>query len=399
MKTRFLFTLLLFSLSFIPAVAVTRAESATVPLTLDHNRIIIRVGVYLPNGAIKPVNAWVDNGTPDLSITERLAKELGLIPANNKGVIKPPQEIQIGGMLVVIKNLKQPVEIVKGTTVGSGLEADINLPSAVLCNYDVVIDYPGRLFTIGAPGSVHFVGKAVAGFFNPQNHLIQIPGKVDGQSFNLGLDAGTPVTFISAGFISNWNKAHTSWPSARGAIGIANLWGLDDEPDWQLLRVNKMEYGGLIFRDMIVVSFPADRLAYFQKRSGIATAGLMGAASLLNYRVGLDYTHGTVYFQRISKPVEVDMSLVGLTLRPAADGRYSILGVSQYDGKSSVPGVFKGDILLKVNNKNVSGITMGKAWSLLQGNPGMSYKLTIERAGKQIIVNAIAHRFLCNHPV
>jgi len=399
MKIRLLLALLLINLAFIPAVAGIRARSAMVPLTLDHNRIIIRVGVYLPNGAIKQVNAWVDNGTPDLSITERLAKELGLMPANDKGAVKPPEKIQIGGLPIVIKNLKQPIEIVKGPTVGPGLEAEINLPSAVLCNYDVVIDYPGRQFTIGSPGSIYFVGKAVKGFFNPQNHLIQISGKVDGQSFNLALDAGTPVTFIAAGLVSNWSKAHTSWPSAHGAIGIANLWGLDDEPDWQLLRINKMECGGLIFPDMIAVSFPADRLAYFQKRAGITTAGLMGAASLLNYRVGIDYTHETVYFQRIGKSVEVDMSLVGLILRPEADGRYSILGVSRYDGRPSVPGVLKGDILLKVNDKNVTGLTMGKTWSLLHGNPGTSYTLTIERAGKQLTVNAKAHRFLCNHPV
>ncbi len=387
------------TLAFSLAIAGAKTGIATVPITLDHNRIIIKVGVYLPNGTIKKVNGWVDNGTPDLSITERLAKELGLLPANTKGIVKPPEKIQIGGMPIVIKNLKQPIEIVKGPTVGSGLEADINLPSAVLCNYDVVIDYPGKQFIIGLPGSILFAGKAVKGFFNPQNHLIQIPGKVDGQVFNLALDAGTPVTFISAGLVSKWSKSHASWPSARGAIGIANLWGLDDEPDWQLLRINKMEYGGLTFPDMIAVSFPADRLAYFQKRAGIATAGLMGAASLLNYRIGIDYTHGIVYFQRINKPVEVDMSLVGLTLRPEAGGRYSILGISRYDGKSSVPGVLKGDILLKVNNKNITGRTMGKTWSLLHGNPGTSYTLTVERAGKQFTVNAVAHRFLCNHPV
>jgi hypothetical protein len=399
MKTRFLFTLLLINLAFIPAIAGTGKGLATVPLNLDHNRIIIRVGVYLPNGTIKHVNAWVDNGTPDLTITERLAKELGLITATSKGIIKPPEKIQIGGIAIAIRNLKQPIEVVKGPSVGSGLEADINLPSAVLCNYDIVLDYPGRQFTIGSPGSVHFSGKGVKGFFNPQNHLIQIPGKVDGQSFNLALDAGTPVTFISVGLISRWSTAHTSWPSARGAIGIANLWGLDDEPDWQLLRVNKMEYGGLTFPDMITVSFPAGRLDYFQKRAGIATAGLMGAASLLNYRIGIDYMHEIVYFQRISKPVEVDMSLVGLTLRPEANGRYSILGISRYGGKSAVPGILKGDILLKVNDRNVSGLTMGKAWSLLYGNPGTSYTLTMERAGKQFTVSAVAHRFLCNHPV
>jgi len=400
MKIKPLRTLLIIHLAFSSAFACTKTNSATVPFNLDHNRIIIAVGFQLPNGTIKQVNAWVDNGTPTLSITDRLANELKLKPQDNSGLINPPVKIQIGTMQVAFdKNIKVPIEIIKGSTIGSGLEADINLPSALLCNYDILINYPSRRFTIGSPGAVHFRGKAVKGFFNPQNHLIQIPAMVEGQGFNLAFDVGTPVSFISGDMIAQWIKTHSSWPYVRGAIGIANLWGLNDEPDWQLLRIDKMLYGGLTFPDLIAVSFPADRLDYFQKRAGITTAGLMGAASLLNYRIGIDYDHETVYFQRVSKPVEADMTLVGLTLRPQKDGRYSILGVSIFDGKPSVKGVLKGDILLKVNNKDISGLTMGKVWSLLHGNRGALYTLTIERAGKLFNVQAMVHRFLSSNPV
>jgi hypothetical protein len=268
----------------------------------------------------------------------------------------------------------------------------------LLCDYDIIIDYPGRQFTIASPGVIHFKGKAVKGFFNPQNHLIQIPAQVDGQTFNLAFDVGTPTSFISGDLISKWSKAHGSWPSVLGAIGIANLWGLNDEPNWQLLRIDKMLYGGLTFHDLIAVSFPTDRLDYFQKRAGVVTAGLMGAASLLNYRVSIDYTNETIYFQRVTKPVEPDMNLIGLTLRPQKDGRYSILGVSTFNGEPAVTGVLKGDILLKVNNKDISGLTMGKVWSLLHGNSSALYTLTIERNGKQFNVNATVHRFLSDRP-
>jgi hypothetical protein len=364
--------LLLSILSFgsVLAFASQKADAGTVPFNLDHNRIIIKVGVYLPSGVIKQVNAWVDNGTPSLSITRRLAKELGLISTADSMKAKAPGKIQIGRMQVVVHDIREPVEIADGTTVGSGLAAEINLPAAVLCNYDVLIDYPARQFTIGPPGTVQFSGTEIKGFFNPKNHLIQLPANIDGQAFNLALDAGTPVSFISGDLVSKWSKAHHSWPRVRGAIGIANLWGLDDEPDWQLLRVSKMLYGGISFPGAIVVSFPAGRLDYFQNRAGISTAGLMGAASMLNYRIGIDYAHSKVYFQQISKPIEPDMSLVGLTLRPESDGRYSVLGIARSGGKPAMHGVLKGDILLKVNNKAINGLTMGQVWSLLSGKTG-----------------------------
>jgi len=401
MRTKALPALLISNLAFSSLFAAAKTESATVPMILDHNRIIISIGVNLPNGTVKKVQAWVDNGTPTMTITEHLSNELGLKtiskPTATEGLmVSAPAKIQIGGMEIGLIGPKESIEVENSPTVAGGVNAEISLSSTVLKNYDVVIDYPDKKFTIASAGVVHFSGKAVEGFFNPQNYLIQIPGEVDGHHFNLALDIGTPVSFISADLITKWKKAHTSWPTVTGAIGIANLWGLDDEPKWQLLRLNKISYGGIEFPDPIAVSFPADRLDYFKKRAGIATAGLFGAASMLNYRVGIDYAHQKVYFERITNPVGAGMDLVGLVLRPEERGYYSILGVADYNGKLSVDGVLKGDILKKVNNISIDGLTMGKVWSLLRGTPGSVYTLTVERAGKQFTVKTKVQRFLGN---
>lgn len=371
--------------------------SATVPFTLDHNRILIAADVDLGNGKARPVSVWVDNGTPDIAISERLATELGLPITRTKTgdhTATPPKKMLIGGMRLDLSYL-QMAEVEKGPTVGSGMKADMNLPASVLCNYDIVIDYPSRLMTIAARGSVQFKGKAVRGYFNPENHLIQIPAKIGSDLFNLALDAGTPVTFIDSTLVSKFSRDHPSWPSMRGAVGITNLWGLDDEPNWQVLRVADLAFGDISFPDVIAVSFPVDRLDYFRKRAGVRTAGLMGAASLLNYRLGIDYRHGIVYFERLTKPVNPEMNLVGLTLRPEADGGYSVLGVALYKKEPAVAGIRKGDILLKVDDKDVNGLTMGAVWSLLRGSPGTIHKLAYGRQGKKLAVTATARCFLC----
>jgi hypothetical protein len=351
-----------------------------VPITLDHNRIIIPLTVSLPGGKVRRVKAWIDNGTPVMSITRHLVDEIGSKPKINIGEIS--------------FSLDPSLEIENEATVARGVDAEISLPSTFLKNYDIIIDYPGRKFTIGSLGSVHFEGIAVKGFFNPKNSLIQLPAEVDAKQFNLALDIGTPVSFVSKDLIVNWKKTHPSWPTAKGAVGIANLWGLDDEPDWQLIRLQRMQYGGIEFPGPVAVTFPQGRMDYFEKRAGIATAGLFGAASMLNYRIGIDYLHKTVYFKQISKPVKVKMNLVGLTLRPEASKDYTVLGVSSYNGQLSVTDVSKGDTLKKINNTEVFGLTMGEIWFLLQGNPGAKYKLTIIRKDKKIIVNAKAYDFL-----
>jgi hypothetical protein len=37
---------------------------ATLPISLDHNRIIISLEVYLLDGRVKQVRDWADNGSP-----------------------------------------------------------------------------------------------------------------------------------------------------------------------------------------------------------------------------------------------------------------------------------------------------------------------------------------------
>ena len=137
---------------------------------------------------------------------------------------------------------------------------------------------------------------------------------------------------------------------------------------------------------------------FFAKRAGILTVGLLGADAFLNYRVGLDYAHSTVYFDigRLFNFPEFDV--VGLVLRPEDDGRYTILGVPDFEGKPAVDGVQAGDHLIAVNDISLQGSTMGQVWSMLGGTPGQEKRLTVERAGKTLSVVAKVEHFLGEVP-
>ena len=379
-------------------VTAQEAHSVTVAFSLDHNRIIVPVEVCSDDGKTRSVKAWLDNGTPVLSITGRLVAELGLsITSDSAGARVTDHSnasILIHGMRMSIAGL--PVEIEKSAGVAVGMDAGITLPSSLLHRYDLIVDYPGRKLTLGIPGSLHFYGAAVKAFIHPKNALIQIPATMDGATFHLALDLGTPVSLFDKSLVEKWSRAHPTWPTVSGAIGVANLWGLDTEPKWRLLRVHHLRYGPLDLQSLVAVTCPPDWLDYFIKRVGMSTAGLIGAEALYNFRIGIDYAHQTVYFQKREDAVATKFDCIGLTLRPESDGAYLILGVAQLNGRAAVPGVQNGDTLVMINHRPVRGLTMGKVWSLLSGPPGSYCNLTLHRGGNTILVKATVAHFLAD---
>ena len=58
--------------------ATSVPKVVTVPATIDHNRVIIRADLRLPDGSTQSVGAWVDNGNPQLYLSRRVATLLGL---------------------------------------------------------------------------------------------------------------------------------------------------------------------------------------------------------------------------------------------------------------------------------------------------------------------------------
>ncbi|MGA9307203.1 MAG: hypothetical protein WBW31_17495, partial [Candidatus Sulfotelmatobacter sp.] len=287
-------------------------------------------------------------------------------------------------------------------SIAPGLEAEINIPSTILRNYDVLIDFPGHQFTIAEPGSLKFNGVNTKVIVNPQNGLIQVPSQIERKKYNLGLDLGEPISFLSEELFEKLSAADSDWPQLTGAIGPANVSGSGDEAKRKLMRVDRLQYGPLFLTDVAVAEFSGDQMTRFENRFGGPTAGLLGSEALLNYRVGLDYAHSTIYFD-IGRLFDVpDFDVVGLILRPEDDGRFTILGIADFEGKPSVPqgdnGVQAGDSLIAVDGIPVRGSTLGQVWSMLGGLPGTERTLTVERAGRQFTIATQVQHFLGDVP-
>jgi Aspartyl protease len=384
--------------------STTRSAPVTVPATIDHNRLVIEVEVPLPDGSRQRTHAWVDNGDPDLAMSRHLATVLGLaVSCGESECSSPaPREIYVGGMALSFAEIKQariPLKPVSAASVmAAGVNAEINIPATLLRHYDVLTDFPGHKFSIGAPGSIHFQGSSGKVLVNAENGLIQVPSRIADKKYNLALDVGASISFLSDDLYDKLGSSHPDWPHMTGAVGSANMWGSDDETSWKIMRLDRVQFGPLFLTDAAMVRFPDDKEEFFNKRAGVPTAGLLGANALQNYRVGLDYSHSMVYFDIGRLFNFPDFDVIGLVLRPEDDGRFTILGVVDLDGKPSVPqgtnGVQAGDHLVAVDDIPVRGVTMGQVWKMLGGTPGLGRRLTIERSGKQFTVPASVQHFL-----
>jgi hypothetical protein len=300
--------------------------------------------------------------------------------------------------LAGVKEAKIPLRPVSAATVlAPGMSAEINLPASVLRNYDVLIDFPQHRFSIGTPGTMHFRGSS-AKVRITENGLIQVPSQIENKKYSLALDVGSSISFLSEELFDKLAAAHPDGPHMTGAVGSANMWGADEETKWKVMRVDRVQYGPLFLTDVAVVALPKTVLDFFEKRAGMATMGLLGSNVLLNYRVGLDYAHSSVYFEIGRTSNFPDFDVVGLVLRPEDDGRFTILGVADFEGKPSVEGVQAGDHLAAVSEISVRGSTMGQVWAMLGGSPGQERRLTIERAGKDVVVAAKVQHFIGELP-
>jgi len=278
----------------------SQPTSVTVPAAIDHNRVVISAEVQLPDGSTERVHVWVDNGNPDLYLSRRLATLLGIEVRcdDHECSSPPPREVIVGGMKIPfagVKTAKIPLKPVNGAAVlAAGMNAEINLPSSILRHYDVLVDFPGHKFSIGAPGTIHFRGPMGKVQINAENGLIQVSSQIENKKYNLALDLGASISFLADELFDKLATAHPDWPHMTGAVGSANMWGLDDEPRWKVMRIDRVQYGPLFLANVPLVDFPKGRTEFLEKRAGVPTVGLLGSNALLNYRVGLDYAHSTV---------------------------------------------------------------------------------------------------------
>src|SRR5258708_28063676 len=103
------------------------------------------------------------------------------------------------------------------------MSAEITLPSAILRNYDVLINFPGHEFTLAPPGTLKFNGGKTKVIGNGENGLIQIPSQSENKKYNLAPDVASAISFLSQELFDNFAAPHPTAPPMTRAAGPPHL--------------------------------------------------------------------------------------------------------------------------------------------------------------------------------
>jgi hypothetical protein len=372
-------------------LAQVPAKAVTVPVTLDHNRIVIDVYVPLKDGTTKRLRGLLDTGSTDILISLHLAQLLdkNATCATEWCSVAPPAAIVIGGMtisLTGISTARMPARPAAFNDVLiPGMSPEVILPSTILKNYDLVIDYANRQFVIGPPGSMKFSGTPIPMKVN-RNGRITLGGRIESRRYEFWLNTGRSATLVSPSLLDRWHQEHPNWPYAVGALGIADMKDGPEEMHREMMRLPAVDLGPTTLRDVLVASSGS-----MAQKPAMAD---LGAEAFKGSRIGIDYAHSTLYVEQVNSALTPGLDVVGLTLRPEVDGRYTVVAVVPFDGQPSVPDVRAGDVLIGVDGAPVTGASLGQVWSLLGGAPGQVRKLIVERDGKRLAVDSTVRRFL-----
>jgi len=393
----------------IPGSDLTQVKCVTVPVTLDHNRMLVEAEIQRKDGGWRKAILWVDTGNPNFYLSGSLARDLGIDlstagKTSNDDVnpeVPPPSDIRIGGMRLNFEGVKSKV-MFQPFWLFSTMHNDANLPSTVLKQYQIVFDYPKRQLTIAEPGSLQPHGVRSSASVNPHTGIVQLDAVIDGENFSFALDNGASYSFASIEVVERLLKRHADWPRMTGTLGCANMWGWwpPEEQALPVMRLPEIFWGQTLLTEVGIVGVPKlgpngpTLGAWYSQKSSRPVDGFLGPNAFKASRVEIDYQNGAVYFEKGAEFNSRDMDTVGLTLQPQADRSYRVIGVAQKDGKPAVEGVEPGDKLLRIGKFNATGASMGTVVDALRGNPGDVRILLLERDGKPLKIEAKVERFL-----
>ncbi|MFH1214125.1 MAG: PDZ domain-containing protein [Candidatus Neomarinimicrobiota bacterium] len=383
-----------------PAGDQTAADlslSTTVAFIIDHNRMIVEVEFARPDGTIRKARAWVDTGSQFLTLSEPLARDLGF---DVSGLKEGKQSVELNASAPPMRLGKLPLRVDDGVRLNArsgalvwpGIPAEATIPASSLRHYDVVFDYPARLLTIARSGVLKPRGAGIKCLVNSETGLFMIAAVVDGDTVQFGVDNGSAGTWISNTLTTRWSERHPDWPRKTGAVGSTNFFGLPFETGGILMQLPEIRIAELTVRNSAVLGLDQSLFDWYSQKSAGKVLGFIGANVLKNFRLEIDFPNRMTYWEKGPVTEPNDLDIIGLTLRPEADGNFTVAGVVKTGGQPTVEGIQPGDKLIRIGEMDIKNATMDAVVNALRGEPGATRNIIVERDGKRLTVKAKVQR-------
>jgi hypothetical protein len=382
-------------------------SAGAAPFIFDDNRIFVQLRFVRPDGTERKALAFVDLGTPQLTISENLRRELQVEQTK-------PVVFRMGGMEVKVDASAIATDSGFGMTGPNGkrtIPVEAVLGGSVMKNFGVIFDYGKRALTFVAPDHLSTEGDAVPCRVNKKTGLISVTAEIGGKNYNLAIDCGSAYTWIRNDVAEQLVKDHPGWKHGTGAVGEANMQTRDDgaEARATILRLPEVKLGKLRLTQVGAMGiapaappFPpvpgeskveGNFFDWYSRKAPERVDGWLGGNVLKGFRLTIDFSAGMTYWQRESDLDPHDLDQVGITLesRDNVKGYFIAAIATTMDGKPE--NVRVGDKLIQVDDVVMSEATRGAIFSALHGKPGSTRTLLLERDGKQMSVPVSTHGF------
>ena len=370
-------------------------SAGTTKFLLDGNRTYAELGFIRPDGAVHRALAFVDMGSPSVTLKESLFKELKL--DENR-----PLLFKVGALSVEVPPGEVDSESGEPRSMGTDLKVEGLLAAGVLQRYQVVIDYRNRTLGLARPGTIKPQGIPVPFRLKKETGLIAVEAEIDGRPYSVTIDNGSAYTWFRQDTVKTWLAAHPEWERGVGAVGPSNMTMSGDgaETSGILARIPQIRIGSLVLKQVGVLGAgrgesPVPNVSLFDwysTKNAAPVIGWIGGNVLKGFRLTIDYPNKTIYWLKESDPESDELNQVGLTLR-SEKREFFVAGVAKKNGTPTVEGVLPGDKLIRIGDLETKNATWGAVYEAMRGKPGEVRRLLLERRGQRISVDAPVTRF------
>jgi Aspartyl protease len=370
----------------------------TVPMSVEGNAPIVTLKFKRQDGGSRTARFIFDSGGGAIIVDEGLATALGLKPEGAElsedgqrfRAVNVPAA-HVGRMPVDLRTSKAFVHL--GATSFTNRETvEGLLPGKALEHYQIVLDYPRQLLSIGEPGTIPHQGEPLSSPYVASSGHPRVEVSIGGLTYGFLLDTGTKLTLLREDLLQRWSQEHPAWPRSRGAVGPANVNGAAD--DALLLRIPAFQVGSFTVVHVATASRPDRTYSATSFETPAPIVGALGGNVLSQFRVEIDYPEQLLFLKPSGKTQANDFDTVGLVLDADAAGELVVRAVSSSASSITRQNVLPGDVILQIGNVSKAPYTLTKAARALSGAVGERKQLRILRKGKPMTVTATVSRIV-----
>jgi hypothetical protein len=373
-------------------------DHVTVPMTVEGNAPIITLQFKRPNGVRRTARFLFDSGGGAIILDERLATDLGL-KSEGPELSEYGQQYRsvnmpstwVGGMSVTLGGTKAFVHLGAASFTNRDTVEGM-LPGKALEHYQVTLDYPRQLLSIGKPGTIPHRGERIPCPYLASSGHPRLEVSIGGITYGFLLDTGTKLTLLREDLLQKWSQDHPDWPRGSGAVGQANVDGAAD--DALLLRIPALQIGTFMVAHVATVSRPDQIYSATAYETPAAIVGALGGNVLSQFRVEIDYPEQLLFLQPSGKAQANDFDTVGLVLDTNAAGELVVRAVSSAASSITRQNIWPDDVILQIGSASKAPYTLTKAARALSGAVGERKHLRILRKGHPMTVTVTVSRIL-----